>query len=67
MVNQKSGGRNGNLLAPFLFSAFPLRLRVILCLFTLNFQLLANKKRGSKLRPLLLTQPPQSAIYGRSA
>jgi hypothetical protein len=42
MVNQKSGGPNGNLLAPFLFSAFPprpLRLRVILCLFTLNFQL----------------------------
>src|SRR5436853_169641 len=26
-----------------------------------------NKKRGSQLRPLLLTEPPQSAIYGRSA
>ncbi len=25
-----------------------------------------TKKRGSQLRPLLLTEPPQSAIYGRS-
>src|SRR6202521_2680489 len=27
----------------------------------------SSKKRGSQLRPLLLTEPPQSAIYGRSA
>ena len=36
-------------------------------LLTFNFQLLANKKRGSQPRPLLLKQPPQSAIYGQSA
>src|SRR5258708_21452700 len=40
-------------------------------LLTFNFELqllvLENKKRGSQLRPLLLKEPPQSAIYGRSA
>jgi hypothetical protein len=41
--------------------------RTFIELLTFNFQLLSNKKRGSQLRPLLFTQPPQSAIYGQSA